>query len=170
MPPTPENGEFLSLSSAQLRRRIDKLTDFLADWGDLWVSDVGEHGARRLIELSLESPGSDLPTDVKTRYREWYVPAGGGGWTIAKYAYEYLGVKDRKRLAFHLHDIGHQRLVPHAHCEDATEMADEEGPHHLRALAFDLREVHERFMSLYAAGERPDCASMLALRISRPDM
>lgn len=165
-----ENAEILSLSSAQLRRRIDKLTDFLADWGDLWVSDVGERGARRRIEFYLESPGSDLPTDVKTRYREWYVPDGRGRWNIAKYTYEYLDAKDMKRLAFHLHDIGHQSLVPHAHCEDAAEMADEEGPHQLRALAFDLREAHERFMTLYAAGERPDCASMLALRIKRPDM
>ena len=164
------DGEFTLLSGAQVRRRIDKLTDFLADWGDLTVGDLGERTERRQIEFYLESPGSDLPVDVKTRYREWYSRDAHGNWDIDKYTYEYLDVLHTKRLAFHLHDIGEQTRVPHAHCEDASEMGDDESPYHLRAVAYDLREAHERFMRLYAADERPDCISMLPLRIQRPDM
>ncbi|HUQ77536.1 MAG TPA: hypothetical protein VM427_01520 [Patescibacteria group bacterium] len=163
------DGAFALLSSAQVRRRIDKLTDFLADWGDLTVGDQGDRTERRLIEFSLESPGSDLPVDVKTRYREWYSRDAPRTWDLDKYTYEYLDVLHAKRLAFHLHDIGEQRRVFHAHCEDASEMGDEESPRHLRAMAYDLREAHERFMRLYASDERPDCISMLPLRIPRPD-
>ena len=162
--------EFLLLSSAQLERRVDKLTDFLADWGDLVVTDLGERTARRRIEFYLESPGSDLPTDVKTRYREWYTRTGSGSWEFDKYTYEYLDVRHRKRLAYHLHDLGGLVRVPHAHCEDASTIGDEETPHHLRAVPYDLREAHDRFMTLYAAEQLPDCSSMLPLPISRPDM
>ncbi len=148
---------FAALTSGEFRKRRDRLIDFLDAWGDLRVKDLGAGGARRLLDFELEAPGQALPAEVKVRYSEYYRRNARGHWDLAKYHYEFFDVDRGKRLAYHLHDIGSRKLVPHAHCEDSTDPTTEEGPHHLRAIVLDLREAHERFMKLYAA-ELPQTA------------
>jgi len=157
----------LALTPGRLRRRRDRLADYLDVWGDLRITDDGAAGTRRILEFALEAPGDDLPPEVKARYREYYRIRPSGDWALAKYHYEYLDVVHGKRLAYHLHDIGNRRLVSHAHCESATDLAVDEGPHHLRAIELDLREAHEQFMTLYAAEREPDCGAYLPLVVPR---
>ncbi len=159
-------GGFAALTSGEIRTRRDGLSDFLDAWGDLRVSDLGGLGTRRSLEFALEAPGQGLPTDVKVRYSEYYRRTSGD-WDITKYHYEYFDIGRGKRLAYHLHDIGPRRMVPHAHCEDSTELASQEDAHHLRAVELDLREAHQQFMKLYASDSAPDCAEFLPLEISR---
>jgi hypothetical protein len=157
----------VALTSGQLRRRRDRIEDYLDVWGDLRIADDGAAGNRRLIEFVLDAPGLELPVEIRARYAEYYRRLASGEWSLAKYHYEYLDLGLGRRLAYHLHDIGTRVLVPHAHCEPATEFDDEEGPHHLRAVELDLREAHEQFMRLYAVGRAPDCGSFLPLEITR---
>lgn len=157
----------MSLTSGQLRKRRDRIEDYLDVWGDLRITDDGAAGDRRLIEFALEAPGQDLPVEIRARYAEYYRRQPSGDWLIAKYHYEYLDIGHRRRLAYHMHDIGSRVLVPHAHCEPATELEEGESPHHLRAVELDLREAHEQFMGLYAAGREPDCGAFLPLEVPR---
>ncbi len=157
----------VELTDGQLSTRIERLTAFLDAWGDLQIYDTGRDRARRLLEFALEAPGVALPTEVKVRYREYYRRGRDGNWNIAKYHYEYLDVAPSRRLAYHLHGIGPRRLVPHAHCEDADELAQDEGPHHLRAVELDLREAHMEFMRLWASDGSPDRSSFRPLEVPR---
>jgi hypothetical protein len=161
------SGRLDRLSDGQVRRRRDRLADFLDAWGDVRVLDLGSDRDRRLLELALEAPGHDLPVDVRARYREHYRRTRAGDWCLARYGYEYLDVRRGARLAYHLHAIGPRRMVPHAHCEDASELATREGKHHLRAVEVDLGEAHLLFMQLYASDSPPDCAAFLPLEIRR---
>jgi hypothetical protein len=156
-----------TLTPGQLRKRRDRIGDYLDVWGDLRTIDDGAEGPHRVVEFALEAPGHDLPVDVKTRYREYYRRQRSGDWLIAKYHYEYLDLMHGARLAYHMHDIGGRGSVPHAHCEPATDLADVERAHHLRAIELDLREAHEQFMSLYAADREPDCSAFLPLVVPR---
>jgi hypothetical protein len=155
------------LSDGEIRKRRDRLTDFLDVCGDLRVGDYGSAGVRRLLEFALDAPGQDLPVEIKARYREYYRRARPGEWHLAKYHYECFDVARGRRLAYHLHDIGTRRLVAHAHCEDATDLAEVEGSHHLRAIELDLREAHSEFMALWASDTAPDCNRLLPLGITR---
>ena len=157
----------MSPTSGQLRKRRDRIEDYLDVWGDLRITDDGAAGDRRLIEFALEAPGQDLPVEIRARYAEYYRRQRSGDWLIAKYHYEYLDIGHRRRLAYHMHDIGSRVLVPHAHCEPATALAEGECPHHLRAVELDLREAHEQFMGLFAAGREPDCGAFLPLEVPR---
>lgn len=157
----------MALSPGQLRRRRDKIQDFLDVWGDLEVNDLGASTDRRLNEFIVHSPGQDLADEVVTRYREYYDITESGDWLLVKYTYEFLDLVHGRRLAFHLHDIGRRRLVPHAHCESVDTFDDAEGPHHLRAIELELREAHSEFMRLYASGSRPDCDRFLPLDVPR---
>jgi hypothetical protein len=163
------SGRLDRLSDSQVRKRRDRLADFLDAWGDVRVLDLGSDRDRRLLELTLEAPGHDLPVDVRARFREHYRRTRTGDWRLARYSYEYLDVKRRARLAYHLHDIGPRRMVPHAHCADASELATREGVHHLRAVEMDLREAHMQFMRLYASDSPPGCAAFLPLQIRRDE-
>lgn len=162
-------GAYSALTDTELRTRVSRLTDFLDVWGDLTVLTVGELTPRQLVEFSLEAPGYELPTEVKVRYREYYLRGKAGSWDIAKYTYEYFHVAQGARLGYHLHDIGSSVMVPHAHCGSASALEEAEGPHHLRALEYELREVHTQFMHLYAADEPPDCSAFLPLEINRTE-
>jgi hypothetical protein len=113
------------------------------------------------------SPGGDLDVETRELFREYYARNRGGGWDILKYTYEYLDVVNSARLAFHLHDVGRRRLVPHAHCEDSVDIPEGERSAHLRSVEYELREAHEIFMTLYATGQPPDCASFLPLDVDR---
>ena len=155
-----------ALTDGQIRSRRERLTDFLDAWGDLRVRDLGGDRERRLLEFSLEAPGHDLPVEIRARYGEYY-RRRSGRWLLVKYHYEYLDIARGARLAYHLHDIGPRRLVAHAHCDDATTLATNEGKHQLRAVELDLREVHMQFMQLYASNVPPDCAAFLPLEIRR---
>ena len=157
---------FTALTDAKIKKRFERLTDFLDAWGDLRASDVGGARDRRLLEFALEAPGEALPVQVKARYREYY-RRGPRGWDIRKYTYEYLDVSRAQRLAYHLHDFGRRSLVAHAHCESAIDLGDEETSHHLRATELDLREAHEEFMSLWASNVPPDCARFRPLEVER---
>ena len=157
----------MGLTSGQLRRRRDRIEAYLDVWGDLRITDDGAATRRRLLEFTLEAPGQDLPAEIRARYAEYYRRGSSGDWSLAKYHYEYLDIGHRRRLAYHMHDIGTRLLVPHAHCGPATELDRGEGPHHLRAVELDLREAHERFMGSYAAGRVPDCGSLLPLEVPR---
>jgi hypothetical protein len=164
--------QLVDLTDAQLRARRDRLTDVLDAWGDLVVSDIGVQTDTRLLEFALECPGLALPIEVKTRYREYYRRATGSGWDLAKYHYEYLDVVRSTRLAYHLHDIGPRKLVPHAHCGEAKSLPSDrprDDRHQLRAVELDLREAHEEFMRLWAADRGPDCTDFRPLEISRYD-
>jgi hypothetical protein len=163
----PSDIDRVALTAGRLRRRRDRIADYLDVWGDLRVIDYGAAVERRFIEFALEAPGRDLPVDVKARYREYYRLRSSGDWLLAKYHYEYLDVIHGKRLAYHVHDIGRRRLVPHAHCEPAADLSEDESPHHLRAIELDLREAHELFMALYAAGREPDCGAFFPLDLPR---
>ena len=156
----------VDFTEGQVRNRRERLADFLDAWGDLQVLDLGGDRDRRLLEFSLEAPGHDLPVEARARYRE-YFRRRGGRWHLAKYHYEYVDIARGARLAYHLHDIGPRRLVAHAHCDDASALSIDEGPHQLRAVELDLREVHMQFMRLYASGVPPDCAAFLPLEIRR---
>jgi len=158
---------FRALTDGEIRTRRDRLTDFLDAWGDLRVDDSGGGGNRRLLEFVLEAPGGSLPIEVKATYREYYGRRRDGGWDIAKYHYEYLDVARSKRFAYHLHDVGMRTLVAHAHCDDATDLQDEEGTHRFRAVELDLREAHEEFMRLWASDTGPDCRTLRPLEIPR---
>jgi len=158
---------FAALTSGEFRKRRDRLIDFLDAWGDLRVKDLGAGGARRLLDFELEAPGQALAAEVKVRYSEYYRRNARGHWDLAKYHYEFFDIDRGKRLAYHLHDIGSRKLVPHVHCEDSTDPTTEEGPHHLRAIVLDLREAHERFMKLYAAEVAPDCSEFPPLEVPR---
>jgi hypothetical protein len=158
---------FRALTEGELRTRRDRLTDYLDGWGDLRVSDFGGRGGRRLLEFAIEAPGEALPAEVRTSYREYYRRIRNGDWHIAKYHYEYLDITRARRLAFHLHDIGPRKLVPHAHCDEAEDLPDEEGTHRFRALELDLREAHETFMRLWATDTAPDCGALLPLEVPR---
>lgn len=155
------------MTSGQLRRRRDRIEDYLDVWGDLRITDDGAANDRQLLEFTLDAPGQDLPVEIRARYAEYYRRQPPGDWSLAKYHYEYLDIGHRRRLAFHMHDIGTRAQVPHAHCERATELAVGESPHHLRAVELDLREAHERFMGLYAAARPPDCGFFLPLEVPR---
>lgn len=155
------------LPAGQLRRRRDRLVDYLDAWGDLHVSDDGAATGRRRLEFYVESPGDDLPIDVKLRYREYYQQDAAGDWRLAKYTYEYLDIAGRMRLAFHLHDIELRSMVAHAHCESSDGLSDGVETHHLRAIEYDLREAHEAFMELYARGATVDCSAYLPLEVDR---
>lgn len=157
----------VALSPGQVGRRRDTIQDYLDVWGDLEVHDLGASTDRRLIEFMLHAPGQDLTDEVVTRYREYYGITKNGDWLMTKYTYEFLDLVHGRRLAFHLHDIGRRRLVPHAHCESVATLADAEGPHHLRAIEWELREAHSEFMRLYASGNRPDCEGFLPLEVPR---
>ena len=152
---------------SQLTRRVDRLQDYLDAWGDLSIRDIGAAGDVRLVEFLVDAPGSDLPTDVRLLYREYYRRAGRGRWHIAKYTYEYVDLRSGRRLAYHLHDLLPRRLVPHAHCGSAVVDASQEPREHFRAVEYDLREAHEAFMRLYAADLDPDCAAFLPLDVDR---
>ncbi len=157
---TPLTG----LSDGEVSRRFDRLEDYLDAWGDLILVDIGRNTDRRLLEFRLEAPGWDLPTEVRTQYREYY-QRDGASWNIEKYTYEYHDLRVKQRLAFHLHDLGSSAMVPHAHC--GSDDQDVEAHAHLRAIPYDLREAHSIFMKLYAADEPPPCRSYLPLEIAR---
>lgn len=160
----------MALTEGQVNARRDRLTAFLDAWGDLVATDTGRETNRRLLEFSLECPGLDLPAEIKVRYREYLDRGRDGGWTIEKYTYEYLDVARSKRLAYHLHDIGSVRGVPHAHCEDARMLpngAAGERAHQLRAIELDLREAHDEFMTWWASDRSPDCSRFRPIEISR---
>lgn len=162
----------MALTDVRLRARRDRLTELLDAWGDLVVSDIGAQTSTRMLEFTLECPGLALPIEVKTRYREYYRRETGSGWDLAKYHYEYLDVVRSTRVAYHLHDIGSRKLVPHAHCGEARSLPSErsrDDRHQLRAVELDLREAHEEFMQLWAADRAPDCACFRPLEISRDD-
>jgi hypothetical protein len=160
----------LALTDADLRVRRDRLTDFLDAWGDLIVTDIGAQTGIRMLEFALECPGLTLPTEIKARYCEYYRGEGRSGWDLAEYHYEYLDRGRSAQLAYHLHDIGPRKLVPHAHCGEAKSLPSErsrDDRHQLRAVELDLREAHEEFMRLWAADQGPDCAGFRPLEISR---
>lgn len=157
----------MTQTSGQLRKWRDRIEDYLDVWGDLRITDDGAAGDRRRIEFALEAPGQDLPVEVRARYAEYYRRQSSGEWLIAKYHYEYLDIGHRRRLAYHMHDLGSRVLVPHAHCGPATDLDERESLHHLRAVELDLREAHQQFMGLYAAGRAPDCGAFLPLAVPR---
>ena len=160
----------LALTDADLRLRRDRLTDFLDAWGDLVVTDIGAETGARMLEFALECPGVALPLEIRARYREYYSRGQGGSWELAKYHYEYLDLGRSARLAYHQHDIGPRKLVPHAHCGEARSLPGErsrDDRHQLRAVELDLREAHEEFMRLWAEDRAPDCAGLRPLEISR---
>jgi hypothetical protein len=161
------SASVVALSSGQLRRRRDRIQDYLDVWGDLAVNDVGASTDRRLIEFILDAPGHDLQDEALLRYREYYRLTEGGEWLLAKYTYEFIDLVHERRLAYHLHDIDRRRLVPHAHCESVESLDDAESPHHLRAVELELREAHTVFMRLYASGNPPDCEAFLPLEVPR---
>jgi len=163
----PGAVSLVALAPGQLRRRRDRIGDHLDAWGDLRVADDGAGRDRRRIEFALEAPGDGIPVEIKARYREYYRLQSSGDWLIAKYHYEYLDVVRGKRLAYHMHDIGLRKLVPHAHCEPATELLEMETPHRLRAIELDVREAHKEFMVLYASEREPDCEAFLPLEVPR---
>lgn len=162
---TPFGG--VALREGQVRARQERLTDFLDGWGDLRVWDLGGDRDRRLLEFSLEAPGHDLAVEARARYSEYYRRERGGSWRLTKYHYEYLDEARARRLAYHLHDLGSRKMMPHAHCEDAAVLSSDEGKHHLRAVELDLREAHMQFMRLYASDSPPDCSAFLPLEIRR---
>jgi len=157
----------LALTPGQLRRRRDRIGDFLDAWGDLAVDDSGEATGRRRLGFVVRAPGDDLPDEVIVRYREYYRLTSDGDWLFEKYTYEYLDLARGRRLAYHMHDIGRRRLVPHAHCEAASALVDDDERHHLRAIEFELREAHMHFMHYYASGSEPDCEAFLPLAVNR---
>lgn len=159
--------DFASLTRGELRQRRDRLTDLLDAWGDLVVRDQGEGRGVRLVEYTLTAPGSDLPVDVVTVYREYYRRDAAGGWLIDKYTYEYRDVRRRRRLAYHVHDIEPDKQVAHAHCGALGASDEPEDGHHLRATEVDLPEAHQEFMRIYGAGTVPDCGAFRPLRIQR---
>lgn len=158
---------FAGLTEPELRRRSDRLQDYLDAWGDLTSRDVGASGPRRLLEFAVDAPGQELNVEVELVYREYYSRGARGRWDIAKYTYEYLDVRRRHRLAYHLHDVHGRPMVPHAHCDPNHDPAEEEGRGHLRATLYDLREVHEIFMRFYASDLSPDCSTFLPLVVDR---
>jgi hypothetical protein len=95
-----------ALTGGELRRRRDRLADYLDAWGDLRVNDLGSGGTLRLLQFALEAPGESLPIEVRAVYREFYSRRRDGDWDIAKYTYEYLDLSCTKRLAYHPHDLG----------------------------------------------------------------
>lgn len=157
----------VALSAGQLRRRRDRIEDYLDVWGDLVIDDAGASTGRRVLEFLLHAPGHDLADEAVVRYREYYRLTKGGDWLIGKYTYEFVDLVHERRLAYHLHDIGRRRSVPHAHCEIVGFLDDVESPHHLRAVELELREAHTEFMRLYASGNPPDCDAFLPLEVQR---
>jgi hypothetical protein len=156
-----------ALTEGELRRRRDRLADYLDAWGDLRVDDLGSGGRLRLLQFALEAPGESLPIEVKAVYREYYRRRRDGDWVIVKYTHEYLDLSRMTRLAYHLHDLGTRRRVPHAHCDAATKLPLDEDAHHFRAVELDLREAHEEFMRLWASDTEPDCRTLRPLEIQR---
>lgn len=161
------SASIVRLSPGQLRRRRDRIQDYLDAWGDLAVDDAGAATNRRRMEFLLRAPGYDLPDEALVRYREYYLLAKRGDWLLVKYTYEFVDLVHERRLAYHLHDIGRRRLVPHAHCESVGSLDDVESAHHLRAVELDLREAHTEFMRLYASGNPVDCEAFLPLEVRR---
>lgn len=157
----------VALTPGQLRRRRDRVGDFLDAWGDLAIDDSGEATGHRRLEFAVRAPGHDLPDEVSALYREYYALTKSGDWLIWKYTYEYLDIARGRRLAYHMHDIGRRRLVPHAHCETMDALVDDDERHQLRAIEFELREAHMRFMQYYASESEPDCEAFFPLDVNR---
>ena len=154
----------VALESGRLRHRRDRIADAIDAWGDLEVLDVGAATDVRMLEFRLLAPGTSLPVEVEAIYREYYRRTNRDRWSLAKYTYEYLDRVRGHRLAYHLHVVGEGQAVPHAHCETLATMSTEDR-HHLRAVEIELREAHEEFMRLYAAGVPPDCAAFRPLAL-----
>lgn len=74
---------FAPLTAGDVRRRFDRLCDYLDAWGDLATRDVGASGPRRLLEFAVEAPGRDLPAEVKLLYREYYSRSRRDQWDMA---------------------------------------------------------------------------------------
>jgi hypothetical protein len=155
------------LSAGQVVDRRHRLIDFLDAWGDLHVRDLGGDRDVRLLELTLEAPGHDLPVEVRAQYGESYRRRRDARWHLAGYRFEYHDLARALRLAYHLHEVGSNRPIPHAHCGAMVEPQITEGSHHLRAVELDLREAHMIFMRLYASDTAPDCSTFLPLEIDR---
>jgi len=139
----------------------------LEHWGDVAARNLGAGRNRRLLEFRFEAPGDDLEVEIRGLYREYYAAAGPDRWGLDKYTYEYLDIAQRWRLAFHMHDLAGSGRVVHGHCEPANDIPETERSPHLRAVEYGLREAHDVFMTLYAAGLEPDCAGFLPLAIDR---
>ena len=157
----------VALAPGQLRRRRDRIADYLDVWGDLTIDDAGEATGWRRLEYLVRAPGHDLPDEVVVRHRESYRMTKRGDWLIAKYTYEYLDLLRGRRLAYHMHDLGRRQRVPHAHCGAADSLDDDDDRDHLRAVELDSREAHTIFMQIYASGSELDCSSFLPLDVSR---
>jgi len=160
-------ASLVSLSDGQVRTRFERLTTFLDHWGDVEAFDLGRNQPVRLLEFRLSGPGAELAPEIQGLYREYYRREVRGDWAIAKYTYEYLDLLRGWRLGYHLHSLSGTERVPHAHCERADTIPETERSGHLRAHEFDLREAHQEFIRLWAAGTAPDCSRFLPLAIQR---
>jgi hypothetical protein len=158
---------FVELTEAAVRSRLERMTAHLDHWGTVQALDVGRRTPRRLLELRLDGPGDGMPTEVAALYREYFRVGRGGNWQLVKYTYEYLDLVRSMRLAYHMHPISSSRAVPHAHCERAVDLPEEERSAHLRAVELDLLEAHHEFMRLWASETAPDCDAFLPLAVHR---
>ena len=157
----------IELTDGELRRRFHGLVSHLDHWGDVIAVGEGGRRDRRRIELAVLAPGAGLAPEVKTLFREYYARVAPDSWRMTKYTYEYLDTLRGVRLAFHMHDVGGTALVPHAHCESASDIPEAERSPHLRAIEYDVREANEVFVRLYAAELAPSCRDFLQLEIDR---
>ena len=158
---------FVSLTGSQVLTRFNRIVDHLDHWGDVIARDAGRATERRMLEFAVLAPGGGLAVEVRELFREHYARNRAGDWDIVKYTYEYLDISHSARLAFHVHDIGARKRVAHAHCEESVDIPDEERSAHLRSVEYEIREAHDAFMHLYAAGGTPDCTGYLPLEIDR---
>lgn len=146
------------LDEHALEQRIAGIRAVLEDFGDLVITDIGKRSSAREVRFDLQAPGQALATVASFKYDEWFVREERG-WRLAKYHYDYVDLANGMRLAYHLHDVGQDRDVYHAHCRPLDTDAS-----HLRAYEMSVFEANEEFMRLFAAGRPIDCASFRLLR------
>ncbi len=140
----------LVLRDHDVEQRKATLVAKLQALGEVSVSDVPRARRRRLVEVSADAPGADLPRLASFEYRE-ALERAGERWRLIAYAYEFLDRAHRGRRGYHWHDASF-----HAHCVAPGRFGDQ----HYRALPMDVFEAHDDFSRIYLSGARINCGDL----------
>jgi len=126
--------------------------------GETFVRDEGAATGYRWLQWTAIAPYASLELG-RFQYDEYYEQSGGG-WTMVKYAYDFLDVTRNSRLSFHAHPVNELVPTPHAHCEPE---AGRPAHHHYRFIELTVHEALEEHMKWWASDTDLTCERLKPL-------
>lgn len=144
-----------------MNQRVVEVTARFDDIGETWIRDEGSATGYRWLQWSVISPYAGLEIG-RFQYDEFY-ERDGAGWTMVKYAYDFLETVRNSRLAFHAHQVLQATWTPHVHCEPEQGNPVHD---HYRFYEIAIQEAIEEHMKWWASDTDLTCEGLRPLLVN----